>query len=286
MQPATPARPGRLKRRAGTAAATQLMPEFQPSPEGKDEPTLRKFKALFEESGQGNITSQIDDLESPAGGSGGIADTQLPIVVEEEEEESQPQKQGRKRKASAMEEGAETTSDVAIGEAEGSSTSKKRAIETVNAVERSQKPGSQAAMNSNPRTTVVRENGKNTQKGAVPGKPDTDPSFLRAIASNKRGKKLEDEFDREFNQLRISKPTVDVDASVTNNVQWVREWDGLDDFERDAGIRGNFMQIVELKVWKDNQEQPGANMRREAGFGARLDWDGRADFKKFQRVSS
>ena len=293
MQPPTPARTGRLKRRAGTAVASQLIPELQPSPEGKDEPILKKFKGLFEESGQGNVTSQIDDERPLAGGSGGVADTQLAVVVEEEEEESQDQNNARKRKADAMEEeeeeevAMETAGDVAMRDAKGISTSKKRAIEAVNAVERSQDSRSRGVKDRGLQPTVMKGSAKDIKKGAVPGKPDTDPSFLRAIASNKRGKKLEDNFDREFNQLRIAKPVAEkAGANVSNTVQLGREWDGLDDFEKDAGIRGNFMEIVELKVWREVQGQPGTSVRRESGLGARLDWDGRADFKKFRRVST
>jgi hypothetical protein len=44
---------------------------------------------------------------------------------------------------------------------------------------------------------------------------DTDESFLKAVNSMKRGKKHEDDFDREFNQLRITKPrNVNVDTAA------------------------------------------------------------------------
>ena len=41
---------------------------------------------------------------------------------------------------------------------------------------------------------------------------DTDAAFLQALASTKRGKRREDDFDREFNNLRISKPEIGQDA--------------------------------------------------------------------------
>lgn len=242
---------------------------------------------MFEESGQG-ITSQIEDADLLADGGFGSVGSQLAVVAEEEEEGSETLGQTRKRSVDDMEEEEmEICGDVEMLDADRPSTAKKRAIETVNAVERSQKPISQAAAGPTPRVTVVKGSTKPMTKGAVPGKPDTDPLFLRAIASNKRGKKLEDNFDREFNQLRIAKPTSDAtDANVVNRVQSGREWDGLDGFEKDVGLRGNFMQIVELKVWKDSgqQQQSRRDVRRESGLGARLDWDGREDFKKFKRV--
>jgi hypothetical protein len=264
------------------------MPELLPSPEDREDPGLRKFKTLFEESGQGAITSQADDVELLESGNSGVANNQLAVVAEEEEEEEEPHDLGRarKRKASAMEEDKiEKDGDVEMRGAEGPSTTKKRAVEAVNAVERSQKPVSQGIMNSGPRAPIMKGSVMNTKKGAMPGKPDTDPSFLRAIASNKRGKKSEDDFDREFNQLRIAKPVVNTaDTPSSNPVQGGREWDGLDDLDKDMGIRGNFMQIVELKVWKDVEQHSGRNVRRESGLGARLDWDGREDFKRFRRV--
>ncbi|KAF8582404.1 hypothetical protein K439DRAFT_1661840 [Ramaria rubella] len=290
--PPTPVRPSRLKRRAGTAMpSSQLFLEIESAPQDVgDEPPLKKFKALFEESGQGNVISH-DETESniAAGGSGGIAETQLGTVMEEEEEEEEPsqgQTQSKKRKADAMDEDSATAgADVEMQEAAGASLPKKRAIDAVNAVERSKQLDLQSLNATSRAVTTIKNNAKTTKKGAAPGKPDTDISFLRALASNKRGKKTEDDFDREFNQLRIAKPDINLaDPNASHAVQWAQEWDGLDDFEKDVGVRGNFMQIVELKVWKDICDaQPGNHMRRETGLGARLDWDGRDDFKKFRR---
>ena len=293
-QPPTHARPGRLKRRVGTAApSSQLFPDLQAEVHvGGDEPPLKKFKALFDQSGQGCGTDQIDE-EIFETGDGGVPETQLAAVREEEEEEEEAsyrQPQARKRKADAMEADEEERDVVVnIQVTEGSSALKKRAIEAVNAVEASQKPESLAAVKPPSRATTTIKGGAEARKnkGAAPGKPDTDPSFLRAIASTKRGKRTEDDFDREFNKLRIAKPdinNVNVDTDIGDGAVQ-RRWEGLDDFEKDVGIRGNFMQIVETEVWKDvAQDQPDRYMRRESGIGARIDWDGRQDFKKFKRV--
>ena len=97
-------------------------------------------------------------------------------------------------------------------------------------------------------------------------------SRVAAVASTKRGKKHEDEFDREFNNLRISKP--DLQREETE-----KAWAVLDDFGDDRDVRGNFMVVVELDV----PERPrGPALRR--GDEERADWAGRPDFKKFKKV--
>jgi len=175
----------------------------------REEPPLKKFKALFDQSGQGRGTDQTN--EEIFDGDGSIPMTQLAVVSEEQEQEQEyGQTQARKRKADAIE-ADEGQRDVGANPqvAEGSSAFKKRAIEVMNANEPSQRPESLAAAKpSFHATTITKVGARGTNKGAAPGKPDTDPSFLRAIASTKRGKKTEDEFDREFNKLRIAKPDI------------------------------------------------------------------------------
>ncbi|KAI8977855.1 hypothetical protein BD414DRAFT_539100 [Trametes punicea] len=115
--------------------------------------------------------------------------------------------------------------------------------------------------------------------GAAPGEPDKDNAFLKAVASTKRGKKVEDTFDREFNNLRISKP----DLEWENEYE---EWAVLDQFEDDVNLRGNFMVVVELPVYKETVIGDGVrrdHLRRGEG---RLEWQGRPDFKKFRRKTA
>jgi hypothetical protein len=110
--------------------------------------------------------------------------------------------------------------------------------------------------------------------GSSPGKPDTDEAFLKAVASTKRGKKHEDSFDREFNNLRISKP--DLQHEKTQD-----DWAVLAAFGDDTIMRGNFMVVVELEVFR----KPDAVRNTMRTAGSRTDWDGRPDFKKFKKVS-
>ncbi len=96
--------------------------------------------------------------------------------------------------------------------------------------------------------------------------------FLKAIASTKKGKKGEDDFDREFNKLRISKPEVDKDAEA-------KQWEVLADFGDDGDLRGNFMVIVEMDV-------PERQSRSASTTGAdRPEWQGKANYKRFKKVN-
>ena len=107
------------------------------------------------------------------------------------------------------------------------------------------------------------------------GEPDRDDAFLKAVATTKRGKKTEDSFDREFNNLRISKP--DLERGREDE-----EWKVLEDFGDDGDMRGNFMVVVEMPLYRD----PGAGSREHLRRGeGRMEWQGRPDFKKFRRVS-
>ncbi|KAI0791343.1 hypothetical protein C8Q75DRAFT_757839 [Abortiporus biennis] len=112
---------------------------------------------------------------------------------------------------------------------------------------------------------------KTEKSGAKPGKPDKDTEFLKAVASTKKGKKHEDEFDREFNNLRISKPDIQKDDEY-------QKWGVLEQFGYDGDLRGNFMVVVEMEVPKRESHA----LRRGEG---RADWQGRPDFKKFKKKS-
>ena len=105
--------------------------------------------------------------------------------------------------------------------------------------------------------------------GAAAGKPDTDNEFLKAIASTKRGKKTEDVFDREFNKLKISKPEVEKRDPE-------EEWAVLAEFGDDSGLRGNFMTVVEMDVFRRDGRGQAREPLRE--------WDGKPNYKKFKKV--
>jgi hypothetical protein len=202
---------------------------------------------------------------------------------------------------------ADSTADVAGSGAdtlEGMHRPKRRAL-GVNAVPPT--AGVPAAVPaSQPRSTQMQgqSNGQTTA-GAKPtskaataaskpsssnNKLDTDENFLKAVNSMKRGKKQEDNFDREFNQLRITKPrNVNVDTTGPDtNVKGVPEvvvapWDAIDDFG-DIGIRGNFMVVVDMDIQRGASAKSAPSARNNDVV--KPEWMGKSNFKKFKTVES
>ena len=209
---------------------------------------------------------------SATSGSGMNAEgARLDVVAEEKSGMTWTQDRGAKRKAMVRdgEDAAEMAGYEEVAETPGRSA-KKQAVEDVNAVLPSGPNNApSAAMRSKLHSSLVTRPGSKT--GAAPGKPDTDAAFLKAVASTKRGKKMEDEFDREFNKLKISKPDV-------QNHEHEKEWAVLDDFE-DRGIRGNFMVVVEMDVYSKENGQ-----RRTRVNTATVEWQDRPNFKKFKKA--
>ena len=251
-----------------------------------NKPSYKKHKALFDslDPEKAGITfdgTQFNGLDT-LGGSATQSQTQAtgerPLYpVFEEEEETQatlpPQSsRGQKRKMTEDIEMADV--DAALIPFPSQSVepppSKKRAVENVNAVEKLP-------------TTVVHDGemrpppskikpSKSAKPGAEPGQPDKDVAFLKALASTKKGKKHEDDFDREFNKLKISKPDLE-DGKEDSHEQWKV----LDDFEEDRDIRGNFMVVVEFNL-------PQRSERSRSRPEADPSWGGKPNFKKFKKV--
>ena len=258
------------------------------------EPPLKKFKALFDASNPERM-----DIESLALTDGMLiasstqtqtqSETQTRssrtlrsgkealAILQEEEEESQIGDNNfnpiaprtLKRRLESVDEESET--GAAGHEASGNAftSNKKRAVENTNAVERSKgllKPSSTRATSKPPSSAIP---AKTDKPGAAPGKPDTDDAFLRAIASTKRGKKAEDKLDREFNNLKISKPELEPHEPE-------EEWAVLADFGDDTGLRGNFMVVVDLDVYKKDKDSQNSTINHA--------WAGKPNFKKFKKV--
>ena len=159
-----------------------------------------------------------------------------------------------------------------MGNAAASSkpAAKKMAVENVNAVEKATAVEVGRAPSKPPSTVKPL---KQTKTGAPAGRPDTDAAFLKAIASTKRGKKTEDAFDREFNNLKISKPDLEHEEQE-------KEWDVLADFGDDTGIRGNFMVVMEMEIFRKDDES-----RARSSQAVNTDWEGKPNFKKFKKVT-
>jgi len=233
----------------------------------EEEPPHKKFKALFEASDPDKVLfdgSQVfgaayDDAMGTLGESvtqtgrsvDGALPRRLPVVAEEEESLSGP---SQRANSVAFEERSPVED---AGLSSQMPPAQPRA--------KSKAPPSRQ-LSEQPQTTVKSKRGAN-------GTVDKDEAFLTAVASKKRGKKTEDEFDREFNKLRISKP--DLQREDDQQV-----WEVLGDFDGVPNIRGNFMVIMDLDVFRDSngRREVAANDARDAVF------TNRPNFKKFKKV--
>ncbi|KAJ7644007.1 proline-rich protein [Roridomyces roridus] len=316
VTPVEPKPRSKLKRRVGVpdttvSESTSIFASVER--DTGEEPPSKKFKALFDASHPAR--SGVDSFVQQSGAFneeemmaiGGMSQTQtetqgetqgqsgsrrvgkgssgLGAVPEEEEESQMPGIEGptvgQKRKERSFE-----GDDVEMADATTSDTgpaAKKRAM-MGNAVERTAagapKPPSTTAKptattKALPATKSTTTAKKGAAAGAPTGKPDTDSAFLKAIASTKRGKKTEDDFDRDFNKLKISKSNL----RAADEVEARPEWELLADFGDESNLRGNFMVIHEIEVFKVY----GGAERRRAGDPK---WEGKPDFKKFKRTTS
>ncbi|CCM00035.1 uncharacterized protein FIBRA_02061 [Fibroporia radiculosa] len=300
----------RLKRRAGTSQTTPsnhyglTIESLEP---GMSEPPLKKFKSLFEESDPERIIQSDSAMEfgtyssqpaqsltqsetgmTQAASRSRVAEVVLLAPLAEEEEESmsglgiEPGTSSTTQERMLKRKIQDVGEDAVMEEAPG--RVKRRAVENVNAIESeivravpkpstnlASKPSSKTA--AKPPSKVLQSQKSQKPSSTALSKPDVDEAFLRAVATTKRGKKAEDSFDREFNNLRISKPELNKD-------QQQKEWAVLDDFGDEKNLRGNFMVIVEMDVYKKEDGRQGLKL----GQG-RIDWEGRRDFKKFKRKS-
>lgn len=281
-----------LKRRFGSSAQPRSQaPTIFDIPVIPEEPPHKKHKSLFDDLdpdkvAQSDMNEYInmfktssqhqDNVESNK--STGSGPRVLEAVAEGGEEGTQTQSRNSALHLMHSKRKAGDSDDAEIADAGTSRNAKRRAME-INAVEPSQATTSASdapppsKTSSKTMTNSKLFDNRQASSEVVPDEPDKDEAFLKAVASTKRGKKHEDIFDKEFNNLRISKP--DLQQVETRN-----EWAVLDDFGDDSNIRGNFMVVMELDVYKKG------DVGRDAvrvGSG-RIDWEGRPNFKKFKQV--
>ncbi|PWN49392.1 hypothetical protein IE53DRAFT_411660 [Violaceomyces palustris] len=117
---------------------------------------------------------------------------------------------------------------------------------------------------------------------------DSEPQFLQALNTQKKGKNKMDAFDDEFNRLRIAKPQylqgnggvpasgVVVDQRVVDAAdEDFQAFRRMAEEELRMDVRGNFIQVdfVPLVVKKNSQVDDRVDQRR---------WDGLPNFKKFK----
>ncbi|KAG9312591.1 hypothetical protein JVU11DRAFT_6988 [Chiua virens] len=249
----------RLKRRI--RAPTPSVVEHAIENEPDEEPPHKKFKALFDASDPAkmavdpsSLRDAYDNMEDSVEGGESCTQTcdsrplhsqaaapprTLAVVLEEEEESVRSQARSSEpvlgRKTPFPEEPQQQ--HVAAPQDSG----------------RTGKPPSKQAKS------------KSTQSHPM----DTDPAFLTALASRKGKKHAEDEFDRDFNKLRISKPDIHREEDE-------RAWEVLGDFDTDTRyMQGNFMRVIELDLFQRDASRQKTATRT---------YDGRPDFKKFKKV--
>ncbi|EIW77814.1 hypothetical protein CONPUDRAFT_128770, partial [Coniophora puteana RWD-64-598 SS2] len=221
-----------------------------------EEPPLKKFKALFE-------ASDPDKM-----GASGLA-------VFDNDQSIRPSSASMTQSDSLMTPVAAPAVLEAVPEEEEESTLSQAAHHPP--AEKSPTPprGQSAAPNDQPLDeTRARPDSKRTNLRKEGSKKlDTDEAFLKALASTKKGKRTEDDFDREFNQLRISRP--DLQEEVDDE-----PWRMIGDFDDLRNIRGNFMVVVDLDVqdkgWRNSNVNRSTNPL----------WAGRPNFKKFKKKNS
>ncbi len=303
--------PPRRRANQGIDASSALIPASS-NPHVPQSQQLDKYKALFDAS---NPDRALSGETQPGTGTGtltqGVRASTL-SAVPEEVQESQIQSdvlRGTKRSRGAgdgdgddvqMADGAADAAGTSADTAEGAHRAKRQAL-GANAPAPAPQPRSTQTQTQATGTTVTGTGTSHAtvrppSKSSTSNKLDTDEDFLRAVNSTKRGKKLEDEFDREFNQLRIAKPknaNINVVGTATAATAAtsagakgapelaVAPWDAIDDFG-DIGIRGNFMVVVEMDIQRGGSVKPSQPARNYDT--THPEWAGKPNFKKFKTV--
>lgn len=281
------------------AAGQSQLPDIPSAVE--DEPPLKKFKALFDASDPARssaVESFDEDLGEDAGANqtqshlGGLvrsiaSGTNLSVIREAEEEEesnefgnsTRSQMRGTKRKLDSIQQESQGIEIVDV-DAIDDDAQPARKRQALDSAQQANGIASKSSMHS----PEGKKAGKKNNSGAPFGKPDTDAAFLTAVASTKKGKRTEDDFDREFNSLRISKPK-SVGQDLQRREEAEEEWKGFTDFGDDTGLRGNFMVVLEMDVYKKTKSGHVSN--GAGGSQAKVlpdKWKDQPNFKKFQKV--
>ncbi|UZJ56867.1 hypothetical protein CBS101457_006187 [Exobasidium rhododendri] len=123
-----------------------------------------------------------------------------------------------------------------------------------------------------------------TAKTATPT-ADTDTKFLQAMATSKKSKKTLDPFDKEFNSLRIAKPsrTTGHHGKIIADVDdpEYRAWEQMGPSDFDINAAGNFVQVdfVPLIYHRSEAELRERAIRQQ---NQQSEWAGKPNFKKFR----
>ncbi|KAG6372656.1 hypothetical protein JVT61DRAFT_7408 [Boletus reticuloceps] len=259
-------RSSRLKRRTPAPAPSVEEPvaEHEPS----QEPPLKKFKALFDASNPDKLTVDSHDIEEAYD----VALRDSVGVTQVGESLTQSDSRVLHSQIAAP----SRTLDAVAEEEEESVQSQPRPTAPAPTLPRSRRKTPLPQETQESRVDAIQGTGTNSKppskqiksKTAQSHQIDTDPAFLTALASRKgRKKTAEDNFDREFNNLRISKPDIRREEE--------QEWEILGDFDTEArSLRGNFMVVMDLDVFRRNS---GHITETRA-------YEGRPNYKKFKKT--
>lgn len=278
------------------------------------EPISKRFRADFESNlvvgTLGDIEQDDMDLDADAGADSApqtlpLRNTRRSQSVLSDTTESGPahdtmrtsasrsQPNGQRRVGSkskrVMLSDVEEDSQGADGAATTSGQSKRRAVENVNAVVEvpSRKTVGKTVAPVQPLETnqanapaadknIPTQQPEQQKRGAAATGIDTAPEFLQALASKKKGKRKEDAFDREFNNLRITVPRFGAAPDLEQERARAEELEVWDELSKDMNITGNFMVVIETD---DILRTDGG--RRES---APLPDSGAPNFKRFKKV--
>jgi hypothetical protein len=266
-------------RRRNPTQATQT-----PEPEPFVESILDKHRKLFEETDPDRPPaprSQHQEIRHASQAGGSLVDLVEQADQERLRELETSVSKSRKRKTREVTE--EPTSVISIVQTDTGGTPSRATSRARSMAPPSKKrvvshaePGTLKSVQEEPEATpnVIAPKPKVSQKAKRSmTQPDQDENFLKALASMKKGKKKEDQFDRDFNSLKIVKPVVDRIDELDVDME---TWDHL---PKDMDIRGDFFICVETIV----PRQDGQARKRNEG---KPEWVGRPDFKKFKKVRS
>ena len=265
---------------------------------------LDKYKALFDASNPDRAppSGEIELGTGPSGTLSSVPEEQQESVVQSANLRGTKRSRGAEGGDDVDVEMADIAADVAgagtdTGTVEAVHRAKRRALDANSAPPPTGAPAPVPAhLPGSTQTQGQGKGAKPTSKGLLSkpsssnNKLDTDENFLKAVNSTKRGKKHEDDFDREFNQLRITKPrnvnTAGSSTALAAATKGIPEavvapWDTIDDFG-DVGIRGNFMIVVEMDIQRGGSAKPVPPAR--INDAAHPEWMGRPNFKKFKTV--
>ncbi|KAF4565570.1 hypothetical protein EYR40_002363 [Pleurotus pulmonarius] len=241
----TQGRPSRLKRRLGAASNTLESQLFAVPSLPDVEPPLKKFKALFDASDPDRLEDMFSQTQTQSSSDPTRDSVQRPPAladVREEEEETQP--------------------PVAKPPSAGARGTKRKSPPRSTNDDNSTGPPADQPRSSKRRQTETQSTGTGSQL-------DQDVAFLKAVASAANQPEADVELDEDFRQLRVAEEDRENEAKA---------WAVLEEFGDDSHLRGNFMVVVEMDLYRKDLSK-----RRAEAEAASARWQGVPNFKKFKK---